>query len=284
MKKVFNAPAKINPLLYVLGKREDGYHDLAMLMQRVSLYDRITLSVDPGDAVRVVCPGVDLPDDAENIAAAAARLLMKRAGHVYDVLIEIDKQIPVAAGLGGGSSNAATVLTGLTEMCGFAFNREELMEIGGLLGADVPFFIYGETAWATGVGDRLEPVGEMPSVWYVLVNPGIAVSTAWVYGNLVLTSHSDLSKLRRFPKTIKELAGLLHNDLESVTMKHHPTLVEVKQQLVGHGALGTLMSGSGSTIFGLFSEEDTAKIAADHLNEHPEWRAFAVRPLEHGLI
>lgn len=281
MRRTFNAPAKINPSLYVLGKRDDGYHDLAMLMQRVGLYDRITLSVEPGDAVRVVCPGVDLSDGAENIVATAARLLMERGGQAYNVLIEIDKHIPIAAGLGGGSSDAATVLLGLNEMCGFALSREELMQIGGLLGADVPFFVYGKTAWATGIGDRLEPVGKMPSVWYVLVNPGIAVSTAWVYGNLVLTSHSDLSKLRRFPKTIKELATLLHNDLESVTMMHHPILGEVKKQLVDHGALGTLMSGSGSTIFGLFSEESTARIAADSLNKHPEWRAFAVRPLDH---
>ena len=280
MRKVYQSPAKINPLLYVLGKRHDGYHDLAMLMQSVTLFDQITLTVEPGDSVRVVCPGVDLPDGARNIAADAARVLMDRAGQSFDVIIEIEKNIPVAAGLGGGSSNAATVLTGLNEMCGFAFDRDELMRIGGELGADVPFFIYGQTAWATGVGDRLEPVGEMPSVWYVLVNPGIAVSTAWVYGNLVLTSHGDLSKLRRFPKTVNDLVRLLCNDLESVTMNHYPELAKVKRQLVDNGALGALMSGSGSTVFGLFTDEDAARSAADRLDGQSGWRAFAVCPLD----
>ena len=278
--KTLFAPAKINPSLYVLGKREDGYHDLAMLMQAVTLFDRITVTVKPGDAVRVVCPGVVLPDGTRNIAADAARELLARSGRSYDVLIEIDKQIPVAAGLGGGSSNAATVLTGLNEMCRFGFEREALMQIGRGLGADVPFFIDGQTAWATGVGDQLELVGEMPPVWYVLVNPGIAVSTSWVYQNLVLTSHGDLSKLRRFPKTVKELVRLLCNDLESVTMKHYPVLAEVKQHLVDNGALGTLMSGSGATVFGLFMDETAARVAADQLDGLSGWRAYAVRPLD----
>ena len=280
MRKVFTAPAKINPMLYVLGKREDGYHELAMMMQSVTLFDQITLTVAPGDAVRVVCPDVDLPSGADNIAADAARALMSEAGRSYDVTIEIDKQIPVAAGLGGGSSDAATVLTGLNEMCRFGFSREELMQVGGRLGADVPFFIYGQTAWATGVGDQLEPVGKMPSIWYVLVNPGIAVSTAWVYGNLVLTSHDHLSKLRRFPKVVEELEGLLHNDLERVTMKHHPVLADVKRQLVDCGALGTLMSGSGPTVFGLFSDEEAARSAVAKLAGHSGWRAYAVCPLD----
>jgi 4-diphosphocytidyl-2-C-methyl-D-erythritol kinase len=280
MQKVFQAPAKINTSLYVVGRRDDGYHDLAMLMQAVTLFDRITLTVEPGDAVRVVCPGVVLPDGAENIVASAAQALMAAAGQAYDVTIEVDKQIPVAAGLGGGSSDAATVLVGLNEMCRFGFERDALMTIGGQLGADIPFFVFGQTAWATGTGDRLEPVGAMPTIWYVLVNPGVAVSTAWVYGNLTLTSHDDLSKLRRFPISVEELERLLYNDLESVTMQHYPVLSEVKQQLVKHGALGTLMSGSGPTIFGLFSNEETARAAAGLLDGQSGWRAYAVQPLD----
>jgi 4-diphosphocytidyl-2-C-methyl-D-erythritol kinase len=280
MQKVFQAPAKINTSLYVVGRRADGYHDLAMLMQAVTLFDRITLTVTSGDAVRVVCPGVDLPDGADNITASVARALMAEAGQAYDVTIEIDKQIPVAAGLGGGSSDAATVLVGLNEMCRFGFKRDALMAIGGQLGADIPFFVFGQTAWATGVGDRLEPVGAMPTIWYVLVNPGVAVSTAWVYGNLTLTSHDDLSKLRRFPKTVEELERLLYNDLESVTMQHYPVLLDVKQNLVDHGALGTLMSGSGPTIFGLFKGEDMARNVATQLDGQSGWRAYAVQPLD----
>jgi 4-diphosphocytidyl-2-C-methyl-D-erythritol kinase len=280
MQKVFQAPAKINTSLYVMGRRDDGYHDLAMLMQAVTLFDRITLTVTSGDAVRVVCPGVDLPDGADNIAASAALALMAEAGQAYAVTIEIDKQIPVAAGLGGGSSDAATVLLGLNEMCRFGFERDALMSIGGQLGADIPFFVFGQTAWATGVGDRLEPVGAMPTIWYVLVNPGVEVSTSWVYENLALTSHGDLTKLRRFPISVEELERLLYNDLESVTMQHYPVLLEVKQQLANHGALGTLMSGSGPTVFGLFSSEETARATAAVLNGQSGWRAYAVQPLD----
>ncbi len=280
MQKVLLAAAKINPILHVLRKRSDGYHDLAMLMQAVTLFDRITLNVNPGNGVEVVCPGLDLPEGADNIAARAAQALMAAADRFFDVKIEIEKRIPVAAGLGGGSSDAATVLVGMNEMCGFGFEREVLMRIGGRLGADVPFFVYGETAWATGIGDQLEPVGAMPPVWYVLVNPGIAVSTASVYGNLVLTSHGDLSRLRRFPKTIKKLASWLHNDLEGVTMKQHPVLNDIKQQLVSHGALGTLMSGSGPTVFGLFSNEEAAQTAAGLFSRESGWHAYAVQPLD----
>ncbi|MBE0500282.1 MAG: 4-(cytidine 5'-diphospho)-2-C-methyl-D-erythritol kinase [Desulfuromonadales bacterium] len=280
MQKALLAAAKINPILHVLRKRSDGYHDLAMLMQAVTLFDRITLTVNPGKGVEVVCPGLDLPDGADNIAARAAQALMAAAGQFFDVEIEIEKRIPVAAGLGGGSSDAATVLIGMNEMCCFGFEREELMRIGSRLGADVPFFVYGETAWATGIGDQLEPVGAMPSVWYVLVNPGIEVSTASVYGNLVLTSHVDLSRLRRFPKTIKELASWLHNDLEGVTMIQHPVLNDIKQQLASHGALGTLMSGSGPTVFGLFSNEEAAQTAAGLFSRESGWHAYVVQPLD----
>lgn len=274
------APAKINPCLFVLGKREDGYHDLAMLMQTVTLFDRITLTVASGSGVCVECPGVEMPSGVDNITAQAARALLDVAGCDYSVNIKIDKQIPVAAGLGGGSSDAAAVLTGLNDLCVLGFEPEKLMQIGGRLGADVPFFVYGQTAWATGIGDRFESVGEMPSVWYVLVNPGIAVSTAWVYGNLTLTSHGDLSKLRGFPKSVEELVSLLSNDLESVTMRHYPVLDDVKLQLQQHGALGTLMSGSGPTIFGLFSNENAARSAAGLLDGQSGWRAYAVQPLD----
>jgi 4-diphosphocytidyl-2-C-methyl-D-erythritol kinase len=280
VEKEVLAPAKINPCLYVLGKRSDGYHDLSMMMQAVTLFDQITLSVEPGSGVHVSCPGVELPAGMNNIAAQAALSLFDFTGRTVKVNIQIDKHIPVAAGLGGGSSDAAAVLAGLNEICGFGLSRGELMQIGGRLGADVPFFLFGNTAWATGVGDQLDPVPDMPAVWYVLVNPPVAVSTAWVYGNLVLTSHDDLSRLRGFPRSIRELECLLFNDLESVTMKHYPVLVDVKQQLINNGALGTLMSGSGPTVFGLFSSQKAARAAASELDGYSGWRAYAVQPLD----
>jgi len=275
----YKAPAKINTCLHVLGKRDDGYHELAMLMQPISLYDEITITCADGSGVEVHCPGVEMPADAENITALAARALMQTAGVERAVSIRVDKQIPVAAGLGGGSSDAATVLTGLNEMLELGFSVTELMRIGVTLGADVPFFVFGGAAWATGIGERLEKVDSMPALWYVLVNPGVAVSTAWVYGNLVLTSPGDADKLRRFPGTAEEFVRLLHNDLEPVTMQKYPVVGEIKQRLLESGAVGSLMSGSGPTVFGVFTSEEAAQQAAGRLADATSWRVFTVHPL-----
>lgn len=273
------APAKINLCLHVLGRRPDGYHELAMIMQRVSLFDRlqVTLTGEPG--VRVVCPGVELPPDGENIAARAARRLLALAGGRCGVEIVIDKQIPVAAGLGGGSSDAAAVLMGLNEMLELGLDRAALMAEGARLGADVPFFIFGAAAWATGVGDVLEKIEDLPPLWYVLVNPGLAVSTAWVYQNLGLTSKIEAAKLPRFSRTVSGVVGLLHNDLERVTAGRYPLVATVKEELAASGAAGVLMSGSGPTVFGVFAEEGAARNAADELRRHSDWRVFVVRPV-----
>lgn len=279
MERAFRAPAKINTCLHVLGKRGDGYHELAMLMQPISLYDEITITCGDGTGVEVFCPGVEMPAGAENITALAARALLREAGVERAVSIRVDKKIPIAAGLGGGSSDAATVLTGLNEMLGLGFSVEHLMRIGVTLGADVPFFVFGGTAWATGIGERLEKVDSMPALWYVLVNPGVAVSTAWVYGNLVLTSPGDADKLRRFPGTAEEFVRLLHNDLEPVTMRRYPVVGEIKQRLLESGAIGSLMSGSGPTVFGAFTSEEGARKAAGQLMQEASWRVFAVQPL-----
>ncbi len=279
MTRNFRAPAKINTCLHVLRKREDGYHELAMLMQPVSLFDEIEIRCAEGSGVRVDCPGVEMPPGAENIVARAAREIMRQAGVDYAVTIRVEKNIPVAAGLGGGSSDAAAVLRGLNGMLGLGFGRDELMRIGVTLGADVPFFLLGGPAWATGIGDVLEKVDAMPDLWYVLVNPGIAVSTAWVYGNLRLTSPGDVDKLRRFPGTAAEFVRLLHNDLEPVTAGRYPVVGEIKKRLAGCGAIGSLMSGSGPTVFGAFESEEGARDAAGQMSEIPGWRVFAVQPL-----
>lgn len=273
------APAKINLCLHVLRKRADGYHDLAMLMQRLSLYDRITLDLTDNGEVAVRCDNLPLAPGEENIAARAARCLLRRAGSRHGVTITIDKQIPVAAGLGGGSSDAATVLLGLNQLLGLDLGREELMAEGVKLGADVPFFVFGETAWATGIGDRLQPLPPLPPVHYVLVNPGVAVSTAWVYQNLALTSSRALDKLPQFPGTMLELAGLLHNDLERVTIDRYPVIAQIKQRLLDRGALGALMSGSGPTVFGMFAARHDAEAAAADFAREPGWRSFAVDPV-----
>lgn len=279
MTKTLLAPAKINLCLHVLGKRADGYHNLAMLMQQVSLYDRIGLTLNDTGGVQVHCDGVTLAAGEENIAARAARALLVFDGKRRGVEIAIDKQIPVAAGLGGGSSDAAAVLAGLNELLGLEFSPERLRAIGVTLGADVPFFLFAPTAWATGIGDCLETIPPLPPVWYVLVNPGVAVSTAWVYQNLGLTSPGEVAKLPGFPGTVPALTDFLHNDLEAVTVSRFPVVNEIKTALLDHGALGALMSGSGPTVFGLFADRTAAEQAAARLVAVQPWRVFVARPL-----
>ena len=279
MTRILLAPAKINLCLHVLRKRPDGYHDLAMLMQRISLFDRITLTLNDSGVVRVRCDGVALAAGEENIAARAARRVLELTGSRQGVEIVIDKQIPVAAGLGGGSSDAASVLIGLNDMLGAGLTQKQLMAEGAKLGADVPFFIFGDPAWATGIGDLLRTVPPLPEVCYVLVNPGVAVSTAWVYQNLRLTSSDEVTKLPGFPSTVPELAAFLHNDLEQVTIGRHPQLAAIKARLCDLGAAGALMSGSGPTLFGVFSSGEAAEAARKVLATESSWRVFLVRPL-----
>jgi 4-diphosphocytidyl-2-C-methyl-D-erythritol kinase len=273
------APAKINLCLHVLGRRADGYHELAMLMQRVSLFDRITLELTATPGVQVHCEGLVLNVGEENIAGRAAAMMLEQANSTGGVDLVIEKTIPVAAGLGGGSSDAATVFLMLNEMLDVGFSQDRLMMLGGSLGADVPFFIFESAAWATGIGERLKRVSGLPQVWYVLVNPGLSVSTAWVYRKLGLTSPGDVARLPRFPGTTKDLVGQLHNDLERVTLTEFPVVSEMKESLLGLGAEGVLMSGSGPTVFGVFETEAKARMAEVALQRISGWKAFAVQPV-----
>ena len=280
MQKTFYAPAKINLCLHVLGRLANGYHELAMAMQRVDLFDTITISLSKQRGIRVQCSGVELTCDGENIAARAAQLLLAEMKCDIGVEIEIEKKIPVAAGLGGGSSDAATVLLGLSEMLNAGISRSRLQKLGGQLGSDVPFFVFGQPAWATGTGICLEPLPVLPDVTYLLVNPGIAVSTAEVYRSLQLTKGGELANLPRFSVVTKEdLCCALHNDLERVTLNRFPLIAEIKQRLVELGALDALMSGSGSTVFGIYSDYSAAENAAQYLSTEKEWFVQPVRPI-----
>ena len=280
MKERLFAPAKINLCLHVLGKRPDGYHELAMLMQSLDFGDTLELELTdrPGE-ISVHCAGVVLSAGEENIAAKAARRMLALSGKSVGVRIAIEKKIPVAAGLGGGSSNAATTLMGMNKLLNLRLSKKELMAEGVKLGADVPFFLFADKAWATGIGDQLQSVPPLPLVWYVLVNPGIFISTAWAYQNLGLTAPAILTKLPRFPTTIDDLVAILENDLERVTIKRYPLLAEIKEKLLRLGARGSLMSGSGSTIFGLFAEEAQAVAAAEILQKKSDWRIITAQPL-----
>lgn len=280
----FLAPAKINLCLHVEARRPDGYHDLFMLMQRVTLADQLTLDLEPFSGVRIDCPGVDLPPGGENIAVRAARRMLELANNKCGVTLRIEKRVPVAAGLGGGSSDAATVLLALNGMLELNLCAADLAAEGLRLGADVPFFLFQHTAWATGVGERLQAVAGLPPVWYLLVNPGVEVSTAWVFRNLRLTSPGAVTKLPALPSTTGELLRLLHNDLEPVTISRYPVVGRIKQRLLEVGAQGALMSGSGPTVFGVFSDFASAQTAQRAFALESGWRSWLVCPMAEGVV
>ena len=280
MKKLqIKAPAKVNYRLDVLGKRADGYHDLRMVMQRVDLCDDLEIALSENPGIRVVCGSAGVPDGPGNIAWRAADALVKLSGRQVGIDISIAKKIPVGAGLGGGSSDAASVLMGVNELLELGLSDQRLMEIGVKLGADVPFFIFKKPALAEGIGDQLTALDQVPSLWVVLVNPGIHVSTGWVYQNLQLTNKAPISIVARSYSSLDEVCELLSNDLEPVTIGKYPLLSELKELLLTSGARGSLMSGSGSTVFGLFDDEVAARQAAAEIAKARGWFAVAVRTI-----
>ena len=271
------SPAKVNLMLDVLGKREDGYHEIESIMTRVSIFDEVLLHVEEGEGLEVTCTG-HAPSGEGNIAYKAALKILKKYPGRARVKVEIKKNIPVAAGLGGGSSNAAIVLLGLNRMLGTGLSRDELMKIGAKLGADVPFFVFEKPAIARGIGEMLEEIA-LPKLWFVLMNPNIPVSTADVYRGLNLKigltkGRFDISIIN-FNSGVEGVAGILRNDLEDVAIRMHSEIGFVKDELLSAGALRALMSGSGPTVFGLFADKERAEDAFDHLSSrHRDWRIF----------
>jgi len=271
------SPAKINLFLQITGKRPDGYHDLFTLMCRVSLCDTVSLTVGT-DATRISCTDPHVPEDESNLAHRAASLFFKNLGCHEHVQISIDKQIPVGAGLGGGSSNAASVLMGLNAYYKQPFSHEELMGMGLSMGADIPFFIFQKPAIATGVGEKLEPYEKLAPFKILLVYPGFAVSTANVYKkfNFGLTKCKKNFKSSFFKERVFDAKNDLCNDLETVTTSEYPDVTEVKASLLHHGAQGALMSGSGSSVFGLFPDSVSAEPARQNLSQNPSWKVYLV--------
>lgn len=273
------APAKVNFRLDVLGKRADGYHDVCMVMQRIDLCDDITISLSETPGIRVTCGRAGVPDGPGNIAWRAADALLSLTEGKPGIDIAIVKQIPVAAGLGGGSSDAAAVLMGVNELLRLGLPDERLMEIGARLGADVPFFVFKRPALAEGIGERLTPLEGIPPVWLAIVNPGVHVSTAWAYQNLQLTKRPADYMIPRFYGNVGELCALLANDLEAVTISRFPVIRQIKERLVACGAAGSLMSGSGPTVFGVFAGEEAARRALAELPVSAGWFAAVTRTL-----
>ena len=265
------APAKVNLCLHVAPAGEAKMHQVVTLMQPLTLGDEIVIKpCDHGLAFS--CADKDLDNDG-NLVMKAARAWFGAAGREPSLCLHLDKKVPVAAGLGGGSSDAAATLIGLNAFFGSPLSPEELYKLARGLGADVPFFLAGVTALCTGVGDIITPRTDFPALYYVLVNPGFAVSTAWVYGQFDLAWKNQEVRYRigdsRQGGALWD--GLLVNDLEAVTMQAHPDLQKVKDALMGQGALGALMSGSGPTVFGVFESREAAGNAAGQLAKEPGW-------------
>ena len=265
------APAKVNYLLDVIRRRPDGYHELRMIMQRVNLCDDITLTLTESPGITVTCGKKGVPDGPGNIAWKAARVMLDLSGGNRGAAIDITKNIPVAAGLGGGSSDAASVLMGMNQLLGLELSDQRLMEIGVTLGADVPFFIFKKTALAEGIGEELRAMPKMPKAWILLVNPGVHVSTAWVYQNLRLTNERVLAKVPEFFGTVEDVTALFSNDLESVTIPAFPVIDEIKKRMLQLGAIGSMMSGSGPTVFGIFHTQAEAENARSEIALGTEW-------------
>lgn len=273
------APAKVNLILEVLGKREDGYHEVRTLMQQVSLFDEIIVSPG-GKGIHIDCDSVGIPVDERNIVWRAADLFLERSGESKGLRISIRKRIPVAAGLGGGSSDAASTLMGLNRLLGLNRSKDELMEWGGCLGADVPFFLFfGSPALAFGIGDKLQLATFSFPLWYVLVSVPLEVSTAKIYGelNLRLTNSKNRSKIPSIFHQLEGLFDLLHNDLETVTEKTYTQISQVKRTLLDSGARKVLMTGSGPVVFGLFPDERSARCTYNQIRSDFGWNLFLAK-------
>ena len=266
------ALAKINLGLDVLGCRDDGYHEVKMIMQTVFLYDRILLRITKKPGIQVKTNLSYVPSNENNLAYKAAKLLMEEFDIKSGIWIDIKKYIPVAAGMAGGSTDAAAVLVGMNKLCKLGLTKKELMKFGVKLGADVPYCIMRGTALAEGIGEELTRLPAMPDCKILIAKPPISVSTKFVYDNLVLdetTKHPDMDVLIDDLKQ-KDLAGLsghMGNLLETVTIEKYRVIQQIKQVMMDFGSLGAMMSGSGPTVFGIFEEETKAQAALDEIRK-----------------
>lgn len=253
------APAKINLTLDVLHKRPDGYHEVEMIMTTVDLADRIGLEIREDGVIHILSVDRFVPNDFRNLAYQAAKILKEMYNVKHGVSIKIEKNIPVAAGLAGGSSDAAATLKGLNTLWGLGLSLDELAQIGTKIGSDVAFCVYGGTALATGRGEKIKELPSPPNCWVILAKPTLGVSTADIYSNLKINeiSHPDTNNMIRAikEKNFDLMCASVGNVLEDVTLKLYPEVAGLKEQMQRFGADAVLMSGSGPTVFGLVNQE-----------------------------
>ena len=260
------ALAKINLGLDVVRRREDGYHEVRMIMQTIHLYDRLDIKRTKESGIQIQTNLSFLPVNENNLIYKAAKLLMDEFSITDGVSVKLDKRIPVAAGMAGGSTDAAAMLFGMNRLFSLGLTKRQLMERGVQIGADVPYCIMRGTALAEGIGEELSPLAPMVKCPVLIAKPSISVSTKFVYQNLKLddtTIHPDIDLLIEDikAKNLHDIAAHMGNVLETVTIPNYPVIDEIKKHMLSHGAVGAMMSGSGPTVFGLFDDEDTAKKA-----------------------
>ena len=264
--------AKINLGLDVLGKREDGYHEVRMIMQTIRMYDQLDMrkSVEPG--IHLTTNKKYIPVDENNLVWRAAKLMMDNCGIMEGVSIDLHKVIPVAAGMAGGSSDAAATLVGMNRLFHCGLSKEKLMELGVQIGADVPYCVLRGTALAEGIGEKLTVLPPMPDCWILIGKPGISVSTKYVYTTLDLntdTVHPDIDGMKKALEdgNLYGITERMGNVLQDVTIPAYPEVERIKEQMKALGAVNAMMSGSGPTVFGIFDNEEKAQKACQKLRE-----------------
>ena len=264
--------AKINLGLDVLGKREDGYHEVRMIMQTIRMYDQLDMrkSVEPG--IHLTTNKKYIPVDENNLVWRAAKLMMDTCGIMEGVSIHLHKVIPVAAGMAGGSSDAAATLVGMNRLFHCGLSKEKLMELGVQIGADVPYCVLRGTALAEGIGEKLMVLPPMPDCWILIGKPGISVSTKYVYTTLDLntdTVHPDIDGMKKALEdgNLYGITERMGNVLQDVTIPAYLEVERIKEQMKTLGAVNAMMSGSGPTVFGIFDNEEKAQKACQKLRE-----------------
>ncbi len=272
----FRSPAKINWFLQVICKREDGYHEIASLMQYIDLFDEIT--IEHSDQIEIICD-LDIPKE-ENLVYKAAKLFKHYTSYKKGARITVKKNIPISAGLGGGSSDAAYTLKGLNDLWSIGFSVERLHAIGAEIGSDIPFFFSGPAAFVEGRGEKITPISIETSYTILLVKPNISVSTAWAYSYFDQLFNKKLTKklidIKLFCralnlKDLSTLNDLLTNDLEEAVTTKYPMIQELKYKLKENGALLSAMSGSGPTVFGIFDRRESAERTLQLMKPHSGW-------------
>lgn len=257
------APAKINLSLDVLRKREDGYHDVEMIMTTVDLADRIELNTLEEDRIEVSLWSRYVPNDERNLAYKAAKAFKQKYNIKKGVHIKIEKVIPVSAGLGGGSTDAAAVLRGLNRLWNMDIPTKQLAELGSTLGSDIPFCVYGSTGIAKGFGEIIEPLPSPPPFWVVLAKPDIGVSTRTIFQRVKMDEiiHPNTNQVMEalYEKDFNKLCQNIGNSLEAITTALHPEVLRIKEKMIQAGGSGVLMSGSGPTVYGLVEQQSKAQ-------------------------